>query len=115
MQSQFKWLVEEITPVMMVWRDWNIEKRVLCIVEDNPTNEYPNKLAIDFTKDKIFILDNLQVWDLVSVMCNLSYNKKEETNSIFNSIRWWKVDVIKSVSAQKEAEKMKIENDDMPF
>lgn len=115
MQSQFKWIVKEITPVIMVWRNGDIQKRVLCITEETPSNEYPNELAIDFTKDKIFLLDEVQEWDLVEVLCNLSYNKVEATKSVFNSIRWWKINMIKSVEKQQEIAKQKIVDDDIPF
>jgi len=109
------WIITYISPISVIGKD-PINKQVLC-VEEQSEDQYPNRMAIDFLKDKTDLLIWLKIWDIVEVMLNYSYNRfeKDGKESIFNSIRWWKVNIIKSVEKQAEIKKEKEANNDLPF
>jgi hypothetical protein len=114
------WKIKFISDLMQVWKETKVDKKVLCIEEQDENAQYPNTLAFDFTKDKVELLDWLKEWDIVEVMYNCNYNKypnpkNPDEISIFNSIRWWKVNMMKSLWQQAEDKKEKEENDDLPF
>ena len=110
------WTVTYISKKMIVWKEKNIEKKVLEIEEYDVNAQYPNKLAIDFTWEKVALLDSIKEWDLVEIMYNTRVNRipatADKAESIFNSIWWWKITLKES---SEEIEQRIKEDSDLPF
>lgn len=68
----------------------------LIVVET--AEQYPQKLAIDFVKDKTSILDNYKVGDEVNVSVNL--RGTEYNGRYFVNLQGWKIE--KTSEAQEE-------------
>ncbi len=62
-------------------------KRLLVV---ETAEQYPQKLPIDFVKDKTSLLDNLQVGQEVKVQINL--RGSESNGRWFSQIQGWKIE-----------------------
>ena len=118
---RFVWKIEFISDIIKIWKDDKvIDKKVLCLQENDDEAQFPNTIAFDFLKEKTELLDAFKIGDIVEVMWNSSYNKynnpaKDWMLSIFNSLRGWKINMVKSVEVQKDLQKEKDYNDELPF
>jgi hypothetical protein len=95
----FEWTVKYVSQEIEVWKDDKKTSKVVVCLEEIGDAEYPNKLAVDFIGKKLDLLSwmNLKEWDQVKVNFNTFYNRYDRTDwtlSIFNSIRWWKIEKI---------------------
>lgn len=90
------------------------------VVTDNDTM-YPQDISLQLIQDKVSILDNYNVGDLVEVSFNL--NGREWTSpkgevKYFNTLNAWRIERAES-SQQKNEPQQNIDNssdeDDLPF
>lgn len=79
--------------------------------------QYPQKLAIDFVKDKTSVLDGYKVGDNVSVAINL--RGSEYNGRYFVNLQGWRISKEEQKTANnievKEPVSVVAEPDDMPF
>ena len=73
---------------------------------------YPQDILIQFTQDKVSLLDNFKVGDVIDVSINLrgrEWINPQGESKYFNTIEGWKID--------KQATPTPVEskNDDLPF
>ena len=65
----------------------------LLVVETN--EQYPQKLPIEFIKDKVDLLNNLQIGQQVKVSVNVRGNEYQDRNQVTRfglSFQGWKLD-----------------------
>lgn len=97
-------------------------KRDLILTTDGNT-DYPQHIAIQFTQDRVGLLDGLAPGDEIDISINLRGREwkspKDGTIKFFNTIEGWKID---SVAATTEAPETLVgvdsngnSNDDLPF
>jgi len=68
-----------------------MKKQILVVETDN---QYPQKLPIEFIKDKCDLLNNLQIGQTVSVSVNVRGNEYQDRNGVTRfglSFQGWKV------------------------
>lgn len=104
------------------------KKRELVVTTDE---QYPQSIMIEFVQDKIDLLNNLAVGEIVKVSINLGgrewVNPQGETK-YFNSIKGWRIEKIQSEAPVTSAPPMPAaeafepatsfteeEHDDLPF
>ena len=69
----------------------NFSKR--SIIVETKDGEYSQFLNIEFYKDKIELIDNFKVGDMINVAINL--RGKENKGKFWNSINGWKITELK--------------------
>lgn len=86
--------------------EWENEfrKQTLIFVEVEPEVEFPNTIAIDFTNDNLSLAGAMEVGGIYDVNFSISC-KKTEKGGVFNTIRWRKINAIKT-SDEKRAEEV---------
>ena len=70
----------------------------LLVVESS--EQYPQKLAIDFVKDKTSVLDNYKVGDEVKVFVNL--RGTEYNGKYFVNLQGWKIEKTTEANAPSD-------------
>lgn len=89
----------------------NLEKQTI-VLEENTDREFKGSLAVDFFRDKIQLLDNVKVGDLITVHLNTRCNEsKTQPGRYFNSVTAWRIET----GAQQSAPAGQAANDDLPF
>lgn len=85
-----------------------VDKQTI-VLEENTDREFKWSLAVDFFRDKIQLIENIKVGDLITVYINTRSNEsKNQPGRYFNSITGWRIDSGNQASpAQSE--------DDLPF
>lgn len=71
----------------------NQMKKQILVVETE--NQYPQKLPIEFIKDKVDLLNNLQIGQQVKVSVNVRGNEYQDRNQVTRfglSFQGWKID-----------------------
>jgi len=69
-----------------------VEKQTI-VLEENTDREFKGSLAVDFFRDKIQLLDNIRVGDLITVYLNTRCNEsKNQPGRYFNSITAWRIE-----------------------
>lgn len=69
-----------------------MKKQILVVQTDN---EYPQKLPIEFIKDKCDLLNNLQIGQQVKVSVNVRGNEYQDRNQVTRfglSFQGWKIE-----------------------
>jgi len=69
-----------------------MQKQILVVITDN---EYPQKLPIEFIKDKCDLLNNLQIGQQVKVSVNVRGNEYQDRNQVTRfglSFQGWKIE-----------------------
>lgn len=69
-----------------------MKKQILVVETDN---EYPQKLPIEFIKDKVDLLNNIQIGQQVKVSVNVRGNEYQDRNQVARfglSFQGWKVE-----------------------
>lgn len=69
-----------------------MKKQILVVETDN---QYPQKLPIEFIKDKVDLLNNLQIGQQVKVSVNVRGNEYQDRNQVTRfglSFQGWKID-----------------------
>jgi hypothetical protein len=69
-----------------------MKKQILVVETDD---QYPQKLPIEFIKDKVDLLNNLQIGQQVKVSVNVRGNEYQDRNQVTRfglSFQGWKVD-----------------------
>lgn len=84
--------------------DKEFKKQTLIFVEVEPEVEFPNTIAIDFTNDNLSLAGAMEIGGIYDVNFSISC-KKTEKGGVFNTIRWRKINAIKT-SDEKEAEEV---------
>ena len=84
--------------------DKEFKKQTLIFVEVEPEVEFPNTIAIDFSNDNLSLAGAMEVGGIYDVNFSISC-KKTEKGGVFNTIRWRKINAIKT-SDEKEAEEV---------
>lgn len=84
--------------------DKEFKKQTLIFVEVEPEVEFPNTIAIDFSNDNLPLAGAMEVGGIYDVNFSISC-KKTEKGGVFNTIRWRKINAIKT-SDEKEADEV---------
>lgn len=99
--------------VKFIWQRETIADGVdkqTIVLEENTDREFKWSLAVDFFRDKIQLLDNVKVGDLVTVYLNTRCNEsKTQPGRYFNSITCWRIET------GNQAAPAQWGNDDLPF
>jgi hypothetical protein len=113
---KFSWKVAYVSEKIEIGKEETKEKIVLCVEEIAPEKEYPDRVAIDFVGQKLDLITvpEIKEGDIVDVFFSMSYNRypKDGKESIFNTLRGYKVDVVKRNIVDPEK---KAAADDLPF
>ena len=88
--------MEIIGKILFIWEQELVGANQLpkqtIVLEEVEGWKYPNTLAIEFFKDKIELLNGLNVGDIVTVDYNTKANEsKTQPGRWFNSISAWKL------------------------
>lgn len=82
--------VLQLLPVETINIGWNDRQKQTIVLEENRDSEYKWGIAVDFWGDKLNLLADVSVWDVVIVSMN---SRARENNwRWYNSITWWKVE-----------------------
>ena len=84
--------------------DKEFKKQTLIFVEVEPEVEFPNTIAIDFSNDNLSLAGAMEVGGIYDVNFSVSC-KKTEKGGIFNTIRWRKINAVKTAD-EKESEEV---------
>lgn len=69
--------------------------KVTIVLEETGDSKYPNTLAMEFFKDKVSLLDGVNVGDVIRVEYNTRANEsKTQAGRFFNSISCWRLENI---------------------
>jgi len=91
-------------------------KRMLVVETDE---QYKQKIAIDFVKDKTSVLDSYKIGDNVNVSINL--RGSEYNGRYFVNLQGWRIQKSNAVSAEEKAQTgfapsdEEVGNDSLPF
>lgn len=87
-------------------------KRMLVV---ETTEQYPQKIAIDFVKDKTSVLDNYKVNDSVKVSVNV--RGSEYNGRYFVNLQGWKIEKVDASNIEVVDAKVLTEeaHSDLPF
>lgn len=102
---KIRWELKEKTDVQ-TFGEWENEfkKQTLIFVEVEPEVEFPNTVAIDFSNDKLSLAGAMEIGWIYDVNFSISC-KKTEKGWIFNTIRWRKINAVKTPD-EKDAEEV---------
>ncbi len=100
-------------------KEWQTQSIVIC---QNPNDEYPKNIAIEFFGDKVGLLSGVQKGDVIEVSCNIE--SREHEGRWFTKVSGWKLE--KANFNQPQAQpaftphapttvKQNEDNDDLPF
>lgn len=88
-------------------------------LEESNDKQYKDSIMVDFFGEKCGLIADVKAWDIVKVLFNP--RAKEYNGKRYNSINWWKIEVIQKWSGaastgSTKAEPMAYdENEDLPF
>lgn len=111
----------EITGILELKRDTvevgakGFKKREFVLLDDS-NETYPQYIAMEFTQDKVSLLDNVNIGDEIEVSFNLNGRKWEspEKGTIyFNTLQAWKL-INFSAAVSEDAESSTLP-DGLPF
>jgi len=94
-----------IWPVETVWQN-GLQKRTF-VLEEVSDKEYKGSIAIDLIKDKVNMINEYKVGDVVSVWLNFRANYSENSNRYFNSVNAWSIKKVSSALGDTDG--------DLPF
>ena len=60
---------------------------------ETPDDKYPQTLSIEFTQDKVALLDNISINENVTIEINLRGRQWKDKDKVFNTIAGWKIAV----------------------
>lgn len=95
------------TPIDIKTKDGDTtRKQIVCVEEINEDKEVLDRPAIDFMGDRIGILDEVSVWDIITIHFHVVHNRRGEgvDEKIFNSLRGWKITMEKKWEIKKDPE-----------
>ena len=91
----------------------DLEKQTI-VLEEETDREFKGGLAVDFFKDKIELISNIKVGDVITVYINTRVNEsKTQPGRYFNSITGWRLE--QGASNENKPSAKKEANDDLPF
>lgn len=114
---QFTWKITYISKTITVGKeDKKTEKKVVCL-EEVTDGQYPDKLAFDLIGKNLWLADGYNVGDTIKMYYNTSYNRREKdgNESIFNSIRGWKIDFVENGSTSVNKASSEPDDQELPF
>ncbi len=92
----------------------SLEKQTI-VLEEETDREFKWGLAVDFFKEKTELLNDIKIWDLITVYINTRVNEsKTQPGRYFNSITGWRMEQ-GAGSENKGNSKKEDSNDDLPF
>ena len=102
---KIRWELKEKLEVQ-TFGEWDKEfKKQTCVfVEVEPEVEFPNTIAIDFSNDNLSLAGAMEVGGIYDVNF-FFFCKKTEKGGIFNTIRWRKINAVKTAD-EKESEEV---------
>ena len=87
---QYQGFVKFIWPRETIWE--GIEKQTI-VLEENTDREYKGSIAVDFFRDKIALLSDVNTDDLITVHLKFRANEsKNQPGRWFNSITCWRIE-----------------------
>ena len=101
----YEWKITYIWPVETVWQN-GLQKRTF-VLEEVSDKEYKGSVAIDLIKDKVNILNEYKVGDVVSVGLNIRANYSENSKRYYNGVNAWSIKKISSAIGDTD--------EDVPF
>lgn len=103
---QYQGIVKFIGPKETISE--GVDKQTI-VLEENTDREYKGSIAVDFFRDKIALLNDINSGDLITVHLNCRANEsKNQPGRYFNSITCWRVEKAAGATASASG-------DDLPF
>lgn len=84
----YTWKIIKIGDIEKVGQN-ALDKRTV-VLEEHTDKDYKWWVAIDFIKDKVHLIDDYKVWDIINVSINIKCN--EHNWKHYNSINGWKIE-----------------------
>lgn len=92
------------------------KRDLIVIVAENP--EYPEYIRVEFTQDKVDLLDKFKVGQDVDVSFNLRgrpFTNKQGVTTYFNSIVGWRIVEANGSNTVERVDINQDEDDSLPF
>ena len=103
---QYQGTVKHIAPVETIGANGDIQKQTI-VLEEISDREFKGSIAVDFFRDKIALLEGVNLGDVITVHLNARANEsKNQSGRFFNSITCRRVEKGESASNS---------SDDLPF
>ena len=103
---QYQGTVKHIAPVETIGANGDIQKQTI-VLEEISDREFKGSIAVDFFRDKITLLEGVNLGDVITVHLNARANEsKNQPGRFFNSITCRRVEKGESASNS---------SDDLPF
>lgn len=83
-----------------------LQKRTV-VLEEITDREFKGGISFDLIKDKVNLIDNFRVGDVINASLNFRTNYSENTQKYYTSISAWKIEAANQSAGQS--------NDDLPF
>ena len=104
---QYQGTVKHIAPVETIGANGDIQKQTI-VLEEISDREFKGSIAVDFFRDKIALLEGVNLGDVITVHLNARANEsRNQPGRYFNSITCRRVE--KSNGAANSS------SDDLPF
>ncbi len=87
---EFEGIVTVVWEEEKIWEN-QIPKRTL-VIEEETDREYKGSMAVEFFRDKVELLTDVNVWDKVRV--GLNFRSREYNGRYFNTISGWRLDKV---------------------
>ncbi len=91
----------------------NATPKQTVVLEEVTDREYPASLTVDFRRDKVELLANVSVGDVIKVWLNT--RAREYNGRWYNSISAWRMDIVSQASAGDAPATVDEVDDDLPF
>lgn len=85
---QFKGKIIHIGDIEKVWQN-ALDKRTV-VLEEVSDKDYKWWIAFDLIKDKVFIIDGFEIWNIVEV--SLNFKASEYNGKYYTNINGWKIE-----------------------
>jgi len=90
----YEWKLIFIWPVETVWQN-GLQKRTF-VLEEVSDKDYKGSIAIDLIKDKVNMINEYKVGDVVSVWLNFRANYSENSKKYYNGVNAWNIKAVKT-------------------
>ena len=85
---QFKGKIIHIGDIEKVWQN-SLDKRTV-VLEEVSDKDYKWWIAFDLIKDKVFLIDGFEIWNIVEV--SLNFKASEYNGKYYTNINWRKIE-----------------------
>ena len=94
----FTWTIKSIGSIETVGSNW-LQKRTF-VLEEVSDKEYKGSIAVDLIKDKVNMINEYKVGDVVKVEINVRANYSDNTKRYYNSLNAWKIEWVATAKVE---------------